>query len=403
MATSRDAGAIHKPSRPYHSLYPFLPPKTQILSKDVGPCTALDRFKVTFTSLFFVGSLVWIPTLYLYVYRKYKLAKKEGHEKKKRLYWSLLASLVVMGIWAPHRKAKVGKWLKVREWSIWHSFLRFFAFQVVTDDSFSMATSLSSRKSKPFDITKDPAILAVSPHGIFPFSLAMVALPSAASEAFGYMRLIVASATEFFPLVRTLLSWLESVDASRSAVHRALSSTSPTATTLLGTPMKRLGVSPGGIGEMFEGFPKPNRLPNEECLLLKDRKGFVKMALLHQLPVVPIYCFGGSKMFRRVQLPAVVEQISNALRISICLFFGVWGLPVPFRQRLLYAVGKPIYPPTLESLGGGDGGGTMLDESNEEFQRQVNLMHEQFCNEMKKVFDRYKASYGWEHKDLRIV
>ena len=405
MATSRDTGATHKPSKPYHSLYPFLPPNTQILSKDVGPCTALDRWKITLTSLFFVGGLVWIPTLYVHLYRKYKKAKQEGDEKKKRLYWSLLASLVVMGVWAPHRKVKLGKWLKVKEWSVWDSWLRFFAFQVVTDASSSTTYSPSTRK--PFDITNDPAILAVSPHGIFPFSLAMVALPSAASKAFGHMRLIVASATEFFPLIRTLLSWLESVDASKSAVHRALSSTSPTATTtMLGTPMKRLGLCPGGIGEMFEGYPKPNRLPNDECLILKHRKGFVKVALMHQLPVVPIYCFGGSKMFRRVQLPAVVERISNVLRISICLFFGVWGLPVPFRQRLLYAVGKPIYPPTLESLGaGGDSGGAgaMLDESNEEFQRQVNIMHEQFCSEMKNVFDRYKASYGWDHKELRIV
>ena len=391
--------STNQPSKPNHSLYPFLPPNTRILSQQVGPCTAIDRLRITLTSLFFVGGLFWIPALYVHLYRKYKKAKQEGDDKKKRLYMSLLASMIIMGIWAPHRKAKVGKWLGVKKWKVWDSWLRFFAFQVVTDASSSSSLPSLNTGKKSFDVTKDPAILAVSPHGIFPFSLAMASLPSGATKALGEMRLVVASATEFLPFVRTILSWMESVDASKSSVHRALSS--KTFTTSTGTHTKRLGIAPGGIGEMFEGYPKPNRNPNEECLLLSNRKGFLKMALLHQLPVVPIYCFGGSKMFRRVQLPAVVERISNMMRISICLFFGVWGLPVPFRQRLLYAVGKPIYPPTLESLGSDTG--ALLDDSSEELQRQVDLMHEMFCNELKNVFDRYKASYGWDHKELRFV
>jgi hypothetical protein len=138
---------------------------------------------------------------------------------------------------------------------------------VVTDASSSTTHTPFTRKL--FYTTNDPVILPVSPHGIFPFSLAMVPL---LHKAFGHMRLIVAYATELSPLVRTLLSWMESVDASKLAVHRALSSTSPTTTAMLGTPMKGLGVSPGGIGEAVEGYP---------CLLIKHRKGFVKMALLH--------------------------------------------------------------------------------------------------------------------------
>jgi hypothetical protein len=67
-----------------------------------------------------------------------------------------------------------------------------------------------------------------------------------------------------------------------------------------------------------------------------------------------------------------VENINNVLRVSICLTFGVWGLLVPFRQRLLHVFEKLISPPTLETLGacgdqgpgaplGGDSGGTMFD------------------------------------------
>lgn len=77
--------------------------------------------------------------------------------------------------------------------------------------------------------------------------------------------------------------------------------------------------------EMFEGYPKPGRSPDDECALLKNRKGFVRLALKNKIPLIPVYCFGGSKTFRRIQLPKVVEKISNLLRISIVIVFGKYG------------------------------------------------------------------------------
>ena len=170
-------------------------------------------------------------------------------------------------------------------------------------------------------------------------------------------------------------------DASRPAVDRALAGGS------------RIGLAPGGIAEMFEGYPKPSAHPNEEYVILKQRKGFVRMAVKHGVPVVPVYCFGATKMFKRLQLPEVVERISKLLRISICVFFGSWGLPMPFRQRLLYVMGSPIFPPRVEGHAEGDAS----------FDEQVNAMHSRFCEELVALFDRHKESYGWARKTLRIV
>ena len=111
-------------------------------------------------------------------------------------------------------------------------------------------------------------------------------------------------------------------DASRSDVDRALAQG------------HRIGLAPGGISEMFEGYPKAGRQPNEECIILNSRKGFLKMALKHKVPVIPVFTFGGSKMMKRLQLP-LLEKISNLIRISICVCYGVWGLPIPFRKKLL--------------------------------------------------------------------
>ena len=55
-------------------------------------------------------------------------------------------------------------------------------------------------------------------------------------------------------------------------------------------------------------------------------------------------------------------------------------------------MGQPIHPPS-----------NAADEGSPEFQQQVDDMHEQFCDAMTKLFDKYKSSYGWDHKVLRIV
>lgn len=163
-------------------------------------------------------------------------------------------------------------------------------------------------------------------------------------------------------------------DASRSAVDHAL------------TLGNRIGIVPGGISEIFEGYPKQGSQPDEEYSIV--RKGFLHLALQHGIPVFPVYCFGATKMFRRLDIP-VLERLSSLVRASIVVFFGVWGLPIPFRQKLLYVIGNPITPPS---------GGYLLCEQN-----AVDEMHKQFCEELMRIFDRHKEAYGWEHKSLKLV
>lgn len=167
-------------------------------------------------------------------------------------------------------------------------------------------------------------------------------------------------------------------DASRPSVDQALKEGS------------RIGLAPGGIAEMFEGYPKPGTHPNQEYIILNSRKGFVRMAVKHGVPLIPVYCFGSTKMFRRLELPAL-EHLSKLLRISICVFFGSWGLPMPFRQRLLYVMGSPLFPPNEGS------------NNTAEFDQHVDALHARFCNELIALFDRHKETYGWARKTLRIV
>lgn len=111
----------------------------------------------------------------------------------------------------------------------------------------------------------------------------------------------------------------------------------------------------------------------------------------HSVPVVPVYCFGATKMFRRLNLP-ILERLSNLIRASIVVFYGVWGLPIPFRQKLLYVIGDAVFPPTV------------LDTDSGELREQaVDEMHKQFCDELLRIFERNKDSYGWNHKTLKLL
>ena len=173
-------------------------------------------------------------------------------------------------------------------------------------------------------------------------------------------------------------------DASRLSVDRALAAGD------------RIGLAPGGISEMFEGYPKPGTHRDEEYAIARH-KGFLKLAMKHGVPVIPVYCFGASKLLRRLQLPEFFERISKLFRISVVVLFGRWGLPIPFRQRLLYAVGEPIYPRYFN-----EGTASPIADTLE-FQNQVDEMHTKFCDSLANLFERHKENYGWGHKTLKLV
>jgi hypothetical protein len=62
----------------------------------------------------------------------------------------------------------------------------------------------------------------------------------------------------------------------------------------------------------------------------------------------------------------------------------------------MYVMGKTIFPPLAagEDL-------TMLE--SDDLNRRVQDMHDAFCDEIVRIFDRNKHHYGWGHKTLRIV
>lgn len=114
----------------------------------------------------------------------------------------MLLSLLALAAVGPYRSPKVGKWLKLNQWRLWTAWLKFVAWEVIADDPATL---------DKFNVKKDQAIFAITPHGIFPFALGFAILPEFAARVFGKFRPVVATATALFPFLRTIVSWLNAV------------------------------------------------------------------------------------------------------------------------------------------------------------------------------------------------
>jgi len=253
--------------------------------------TNYDRFVVALSSLFFVGGVFWVPAIYVWLVKRFRRIPPE-QKKRRAVYAALLLSVSTFFAIGPHRTPKFGKFVAVHQWSLWRSWMRFFAFEVVADEYDAIK-----------DLVHRQAILGISPHGIFPFGLAFAALSEQAGHAFGSFRAVVATATQLIPWVRDVLTWVRACDASRSSVDSALSNGD------------RLGLAPGGIAEILQD---PD--PKHEFAIIG--RGIFRMAVKHQVPIIPIYCFGSSMLLKRFKLPYFVEKLSLMLRVSLVVFFG---------------------------------------------------------------------------------
>lgn len=126
-----------------------------------------------------------------------------------------------------------------------------------------------------------------------------------------------------------------------------------------------------------------------------------------------MYVFGSSELFKRIPLPSMLETLSLSLRMSLVLFYGRFGLPIPFRRELMYAVGEPVRCSAADrsrlvrgapaaatnSFNGPFWVGPHWTPSEADFE----IYHAAFCEALELLFEKHKASYGWAHKKLRLV
>lgn len=194
----------------------------------------------------------------------------------------------------------------------------------------------------------------------------------------GYpFRGLAASSALRFPIFKQILCSVGIIDASRHVAQKALEK----------DPTRTIGISTGGVAEVFETNGE------DECIVLKERKGLIKLAIRTGAELVPCYLFGNTKLLScwagEGLIPRnTLEQISRRLGFALIVIFGRFGLPIPYRVPVLGVMGSAIPTAHIQCA----------EPTNE----QIDEIQAKLLAEMEAMFDRNKALYGWADKKLII-
>jgi 2-acylglycerol O-acyltransferase 2 len=143
----------------------------------------------------------------------------------------------------------------------------------------------------------------------------------------------------------------------------------------------------GGAAESLDAQPYSMRL------VLKKRKGFVKLALRTGADLVPVLAFGENDLYDQVTStshPGIHKAqllIKKLLGFTVPLFHarGVFNYDVglmPYRRPLNIVVGKPI----------------KVTQSPKPEQEEIDQLHEQYVRELESIWNAWKDDFAKDRK-----
>lgn len=209
------------------------------------------------------------------------------------------------------------------------------------------------------------------PHAVYPlsqvigFSLERLCWPGHKVTA------VAASAVFRIPVWRHAMHWLGCAPATASNFRKLLATSSA-------------GVVPGGIAEMYL------IRPDKEVYKLRDRRGFVRIAVETGWPVIPVIHLGQSQLLRWG--PAWLQPLARRCRVSLGFIFGIGNLPLPIpsRKPLMMVVGGAL--PVRKTARGEEG-----------FDAEVERVLALTVESCESMYSRYAPLYGWGDRPLEIA
>lgn len=223
-------------------------------------------------------------------------------------------------------------------------------------------------------------IFASHPHGVMSFHHAMFFMdipgsdPLIRSIPLHKRRALSARPLFSIPILRDIILSSGAVDASLPVAKKCLSAG------------YSLTVLPGGEQEQLLANY------NEHYIYIQKRKGFCRLSIQYNVPIVPFYCFGETSTHRTSSIFLSFRQwIAKKYLIALPIPIG-WNFFFPLSTSLALHAGKPLYPPPKdESL-----------SKEEDEMRRVNILHQQYIEAIKEIFETNKGLYGLHDKELII-
>uniref|UniRef100_A0A8D8YAP9 Acyltransferase n=1 Tax=Cacopsylla melanoneura TaxID=428564 RepID=A0A8D8YAP9_9HEMI len=130
--------------------------------------------------------------------------------------------------------------------------------------------------------------------------------------------------------------------------------------------------------------------PGRYEIILKPRKGFVRLAIKTGTPLVPVFTFGETDLYDQASSPRLIwiqKLVRQLTGINLCIPIGRGLFLMPRRHELTTVVGAPIHVP----------------KDSEPSQDLIEEYHKKYMDCLTRLFEEHKHKYVDNAETTKLV